>query len=411
MTQLTSTRMGKYSMRFSTVYIIDHEYEKGNILLKQPVTIIGAGLGGLTLASILHKHGIDATIYELEASPTARHQGSILDMHEESGQLALRRAGLFEAFRKLVIPAGDEMRILDKAGTLRWYDSGDDTRPEVDRGSLRALLLQSLPAETIHWGSKVTSVIKREEGRYEVQLASGESFTTTLLVGADGAWSKVRQLLSDAQPTYSGISFVETHLLDVVVHHPEIATLVGGGSMFALSDEKGLMTHYDGGGRITLYIALKTPEQWVTSSEIDFRDTEAAKRHLLDFFTDWNDQLRALIAESDTELIPRPISMLPVGHRWERIAGVTLLGDAAHLMSPFAGEGANLAMLDGAELAEALLAHPDDMETALASYEASAFPRSEALAAESMSSLMVSFRPDAPQGMLDLMAWYMHQKG
>src|ERR1700752_2392946 len=100
------------------------------MFLEQHITIIGAGLGGLTLASILHRHGIDATLYELEASPTTRHQGSILDMHEEAGQLALRKAGLFEAFRQRVIPAGDEMRILDKAGTIRWQDSGNDTRPE-----------------------------------------------------------------------------------------------------------------------------------------------------------------------------------------------------------------------------------------------------------------------------------------
>ena len=379
--------------------------------MEQHITIIGAGLGGLTLASVLHRHGIDATIYELEASPTVRHQGSILDMHEESGQLALRRAGLFEEFRKIIIPSGDDMRILDKAGTVRWEDSGDDTRPEVDRGVLREILLQSLPANSIHWGSKVTTVVKLEGGRHEVRLASGETFTTALLIGADGAWSKVRPLLSDASPIYLGISFVETYLYDVDVRHPASAALVGPGSMFALSDEKGLITHRDGDGRITVYIALKTPEQWVTSSGIDLHDTKAAKLQLLTHFADWNDQLRTLIAESDAELVARPIYGLPVGHRWERIPGVTLLGDAAHLMSPFAGEGANLAMLDGAELAEALLAHPDDVETALASYEAGVFPRSEATAAEANSNLSVSFQPDAPQGMLNLMAQYTQQKG
>ena len=380
-------------------------------MLEQPVTIIGAGLGGLTLASVLHRHGIDATICELESSATARHQGSVLDMHEESGQFALREAGLFEAFRTLVIPGGDEMRILDKTGIVRWQDSGDDTRPEVDRGALREILLQSLPANCIHWGCKVTAIVKLEEGRHEVRLASGETFATKLLIGADGAWSKVRPLLSDAHPIYSGFSFVEAHLLNADVRYPESVALVGHGSMFALSDEKGLLTHRDGDGRITLYIALKTPEQWATSGEIDFRDTEAAKSILLTYFTGWDDQLRALIAEIDTELTPRAIYALPVGHRWERTPGVTLLGDAAHLMSPFAGEGANLAMLDGAELAKALLAHPNDVETALAAYEAALFPRSEAAAAESIGNLTDSFRSDAPQGILDQMARYTQQEG
>src|SRR5258708_494429 len=179
---------------------------------------------------------------------------------------------------------GDEMRILDKTGAVRLEDGGDGTRPEVDRGALREILLQSLPANLVHWGSKVSSVGKLEGGRHEIRLASGEMFTTALLIGADGAWSKVRPLLSDAQPTYLGISFVETRLLDAAVRHPGSAALVGHGSMFALSDEKGLITHGDGDGGITVYIALKTFEHWATSSRIYFRNPEADTLHLLTYF-------------------------------------------------------------------------------------------------------------------------------
>jgi hypothetical protein len=68
-------------------------------------------------------------------------------------------------------------------------------------------------------------------------------------------------------------------------------------------------------------------------------------------------------------------------------------------------------MLDGAELAEAILAHPDDRETTLTVYEEASFPRSEAAATVSVSNLSVSFRSDAPQGMLDLMALYAPQEG
>ncbi len=374
-----------------------------------PVTIIGAGLGGLTLASVLHRRGIAVQVFDLDASPTARKQGGMLDIHEESGQFALRAAGLHEQFKEIVNSGGDAMHILDKTAAIRFEDLGDGERPEVERGDLRDLLLASLPDGTVRWGMQATGAHPLGDGRHEVRFTDGSIVATDVLVGADGAWSRIRPLLSAAKPGYSGVSFVEGHVPDADNLCPQSARIVGNGSMFALSEEKGFIAHRHADGSITVYTALSVPEGWLSSGDIDFTDPDQAKKTLLDIFDGWNEQLRGLIADSQT-LIPRPIYALPVGHRWDRIPGVTLLGDAAHLMSPFAGEGANLAMRDGCDLAEAIAEHPGDVETALAEYEQTMFPRAEHSAAESAANLIDAFRADAPQGMLDMMARYQAQR-
>ncbi|MEP7285359.1 MAG: NAD(P)/FAD-dependent oxidoreductase [Chloroflexota bacterium] len=368
------------------------------------IAIIGAGLSGLMLARVLHVNGIESVIYELDASASAHPQGGMLDIHEESGQAALRTAGLFDEFRTIIYPGGEAMRIFDKHATLCMEDEGFGMRPEVNRGSLRDILIRSLPAETIHWGSKISATRTLGDGRHEVTLADNTTFTTDLLVGGDGAWSKVRPLVSTATPIYSGIAFVEVHLLNADIRHPDAAALVGRGLMFALSEGKGIIFHRDADGRLHGYISIKTSADW--DQDIDFTDTAKVKAILLEHFADWDKRLQGLITGADGALIPRAIYALPIGHRWDRIPGVTLLGDAAHLMSPFAGAGANLAMQDGVELGLAIAAHPHDIETALAIYEQALFPRSEEEAAMSAESLIISYRSDAPQGLVDLMTQY-----
>jgi 2-polyprenyl-6-methoxyphenol hydroxylase-like FAD-dependent oxidoreductase len=369
------------------------------------IAIVGAGLGGLTLARVLHVHGIEATVFEAEASPEARAQGGMLDIHEESGQVALRAAGLYEAFLALVHEGAQATRVLDKRGVVLFDQPDDGTggRPEVPRGDLRRILIESLPAGTIRWGHKLAAVSSMGDGRHVMTFADGSTVTTQLLVGADGAWSKVRHLVSDATPAYTGVSFVETYLRDADLRHEASARAVGAGAFFALAPDKGIMAHREPHGVLHSYVALTKPKEWLAG--IDFSDQRAALAHVIEEFEGWAPELTALITESDAAPVPRPIHALPEHHRWPRVPGVTLLGDAAHLMMP-SGEGANLAMYDGAELGKALAASPGDVEAALLAYEEALFPRSALAAAEASALSRLLFGDASPGSLVDMFSGF-----
>ena len=371
--------------------------------MNPPVTIIGAGLGGLTLSRVLHVHGIPSTLYEGEVSSTARAQGGMLDVHAENGQLALKDAGLYEQFLEIIHPGGQQTRVLDTQGNVLRDDPDDGTggRPEVPRGKLRDILLASLPVGTVQWGRKLISASPLGGGRHSLRFADGSTVSSDILVGADGAWSKVRPLLSDAKPAYAGVTYVETYLYDSDNRHRPSAEAVGGGALFALAPGKGLMAHREPYGVLHTYAAFRRLEEWI--DDIDFSDTAMAVARVAKEFDGWAPELVSLLTNSDSVPVTRPIYALPVDHRWERIPGVTLLGDAAHLMMP-SGEGANLAMYDGAELGKMIAANRGDVEAALLAYEENLFPRSASEAVEADRGQEVLFGANAPQGLLDFFA-------
>ena len=369
--------------------------------MQKTVTIVGAGLGGLTLARVLQARGVAATIYESEASASTRAQGGLLDMHEETGQVALRAAGLYDEFLTLVRPGEDAKRVVDRHATILFDRPADpgSARPEVDRGELRRLLIDSLALGTIRWGHKLASIRQSPEGGCDLTFANGSAARADIVIGADGAWSKVRPLLTPAKPLYSGTCFIEIALTSVSPNHRASVSAIGSGTLMAVAPGKGIIVHRYADGRVRGYVALNKPEGWIKS--IDFSDPSAGLRQLSDEFDGWSPLLTAFVTESDAEPWLRPIYALPVGLKWERVPGMTLVGDAAHLMSPFAGEGANVAMYDGADLARELVEQLD-IEVALAAYEERLFPRSGEVAGRSAQNLETFFGREAPQSVVTL---------
>lgn len=339
------------------------------------VAIVGAGPGGLTLARLLQLQGITVTVFERDAHRHDRPQGGTLDLHEDSGMLALQHAGLWDGFLKIARYEDQGDKLVDKSGALLFEteDASSGNRPEVDRTALRDLLLDVIPAASVRWNSAVSGVIDHGDATWSIACGDAQHGPYDLVVGADGAWSRIRPLLSRYQPQYSGMTLLEFGIDDVDNAHPEVAALVGRGKVGAQGDGKGIIAQRNGNAHVRGYAVLRVPQGWV-EKRFDFNSPAAVRAGLIKEYAGFDDSLLALFAASNDNFAVRAIFGLPVGHHWMHKPGLTLLGDAAHVMSPWGGDGVNNAMRDALELAEAMVAHAD-LSTAVASYEAEMFER------------------------------------
>ncbi|KAH9903113.1 monooxygenase FAD-binding protein [Cubamyces lactineus] len=380
------------------------------------IAIIGGGPSGLVLLLTLFKHGIPAMVYEREVSSDARaHLGGMLDLEWSSGQRALRENGLEELFVKYS-RAGDaeETRICGKAGVPLIHrkkekpTNGDlrESRPEIDRRALRELLLGAVPQESVKWGHALASVCLLDEGRHELTFTNGLVTVVDFLVGADGANSRVRLLLSSATLQYHGVTGVEISLSPdsaSASENHDVSDAVGMGSCYCGEDNKIFTTQRNGDGRIRAYLWHRNALTWALPN-----NPKDAKKALLDLFSDWAPWHRKIIELCDESAIYlRPLLYLPIGHCWDHKPGVTLIGDAAHLMSPFAAAGVNLAMLDALELGLVLGASitsgasVEKRGADIVDWEEQMLERAEKWAALAKRNLETCVSPGAPQSILE----------
>ncbi|MGI4761651.1 MAG: FAD-dependent oxidoreductase [Janthinobacterium lividum] len=323
------------------------------LLAGKKVAIIGAGPVGLTLARLLQQQGVAVVVYERDANAQARIWGGTLDLEEATGQQALQQAGLLAHYFAAARPMGRV--VADERGTVFFSTEPNTANPEINRNELRKLLLASLTPDTVVWDHKLTALEARQ-GRWVLRFGQTEA-AADVVIGANGGLSSVRPYVTDAEVVATGTFIIQGEVADPARTCPDVYRLCGGTTHILMSADQGisLAVNPDNNGTMAYGVTFKQPADWQHGPGLDFRDTAATSDFLCGLFAQWSEGYRQLFRATSV-FVGLPARLLSVALPWKpvRPLPITLVGDAAHLMPPFAGKGVNTGLRDAVVLANNL---------------------------------------------------------